>query len=317
MGFPQPDTGAVTEDAGIVGGFLTATDDINFGPFFNNDAGQWTAETISGAYGSTLVIDDDGVWTYSANNANASIQALNTGETLTEVFTATSTNGTSTITITINGTDEPPCFVAGTLIDTPNGPRPIEDLRAGDQVITRDNGIQRISWAGSRDIQLGIGSKFDALQPIRVSKGSLGPGLPDRDLWFSPMHRLLIKDPTVSLITGSNEVFCAAKHLVNGQTIVKETRSNVCYHHLMFEEHQVLVSSGCDSESFYPGAIGLDGFEDETREEVLGLFPELRTLPDNYGRLARQVVKKYEANLIRERFTPAQVFWNNLINRAA
>jgi hypothetical protein len=131
------------------------------------------------------------------------------------------------------------------------------------------------------------------------------------------MHRLLIKDPTVSLITGSNEVFCAAKHLVNGQTIVKETRSNVCYHHLMFEEHQVLVSSGYDSESFYPGAIGLDGFEDETREEVLGLFPELRTLPDNYGRLARQVVKKHEANLIRERFTPAQVFWNNLINRAA
>ena len=44
MGFPQPDTGAVTEDAGIVGGFLTATGDINFGPFFNNDAGQWTAE---------------------------------------------------------------------------------------------------------------------------------------------------------------------------------------------------------------------------------------------------------------------------------
>lgn len=145
MGFPQPDTGAVTEDAGIVGGFLTATGDINFGPFFNNDAGQWTAETISGAYGSTLVIDDDGVWTYRANNAKASTQALNMGETLTEVFTATSTNGTSTITITINGTDEPPCFVAGTLIDTPYGPRPIEDLRAGDQVITRDNGIQRIS----------------------------------------------------------------------------------------------------------------------------------------------------------------------------
>ena len=85
----------------------------------------------------------------------------------------------------------------------------------------------------------------------------------------------------------------------------------------MFEEHQVLVSSGCDSESFYPGAIGLDGFEDKTREEVLGLFPELRVLLENYGRLARPVVKKHEANLVRERFTPAQVFWNNLINRAA
>ena len=119
MGFPQPDTGAVIEDVGIVGGFPTTTGDINFGPFFNNDAGQWTAETISGAYGSTLVINDDGVWSYSANNVNASIQALDTGDTPTEIFTATSTNGTSTITITINGADEAPCFVSGTLIDTP------------------------------------------------------------------------------------------------------------------------------------------------------------------------------------------------------
>ena len=131
------------------------------------------------------------------------------------------------------------------------------------------------------------------------------------------MQRLLIKDPTVYLITGSNAVFCATKHLVNGQTIVKGTRSNDCYHHLMFEEHQILISSGYDSESFYPGAIGLDGFEDETFEEVLGLFPELRTLPDSCGRLARQVVKKHEANLIRDHFTPAKVFWNNLIKRAA
>ena len=81
MGFPQQDTGAVTEDVGNVGGFPTTTGDINFGPFFNNDAGQWRAETISGAYSSTLVIDDDGVWSYSANKANASIQALDTGDT--------------------------------------------------------------------------------------------------------------------------------------------------------------------------------------------------------------------------------------------
>ena len=138
MGFPQPDTGAVTEDAGIVGSFLTATGDINFGPFFNYEAGQWTAETISGVYGSTLVIDDDGVWTYSANNANASIQALNTGETLTVVFIATSTNGTSTITL--KGTDEAPRFVAGTLINTPTAHanrRPVR-RRSG---YNPDNGI--------------------------------------------------------------------------------------------------------------------------------------------------------------------------------
>ncbi|MFN6977544.1 MAG: Hint domain-containing protein, partial [Gemmobacter sp.] len=41
-----------------------------------------------------------------------------------------------------------PCFTPGTLIATPRGERPIEDLKAGDKVITRDNGIQEIRWIG-------------------------------------------------------------------------------------------------------------------------------------------------------------------------
>ena len=40
MGFPMPDTGAVTEDSGVVGGLLTVSGDADFGPFLNGDAGQ-------------------------------------------------------------------------------------------------------------------------------------------------------------------------------------------------------------------------------------------------------------------------------------
>ena len=40
MDFPQPDTGTITEDVGIVGGFLSTSGNIDFGPFFNNDAGN-------------------------------------------------------------------------------------------------------------------------------------------------------------------------------------------------------------------------------------------------------------------------------------
>jgi len=35
-----------------------------------------------------------------------------------------------------------PCFTPGTLIATPQGERRVKDLREGDRVITRDNGIQ-------------------------------------------------------------------------------------------------------------------------------------------------------------------------------
>lgn len=306
MGLPQPDMGAVTEDVGVAGGFITATGDADFGPFFNNDAGQWTAQTISGAYGSQLVIDSDGVWTYTADNSNATIQALDTGDTLTEVFTVNSTQGTTTITITINGTDEPPCFVSGTLIDTPFGPRPVEELRAGDEVLTRDNGVQRIAWAGSRDLTLDASRDNDSLQPIRLRKDSLGPGLPDRDLLLSPMHRVLMQGPLVSLMTGHEEVLCALRHLVNGVSILREQQRHVRYHHLLFETHQVLLSHGCASESFYPGPVGLNGFGDATRQEVLHLFPELRSLPESYGPLARPEARGFEARCLQKALLPLQ-----------
>lgn len=315
MGFPQPDTGSAAEDAGLVGGFLTTSGDINLGPFFNNDAGHWTAQTISGTYGSTLEIDKDGIWRYTADNSHASIQALNAGDSLTEVFTVTSVRGTSTITITIDGADEPPCFVSGTMIDTPYGPRPIETLQAGDQVLTRDNGVQTISWIGSREISLA--PENDKLRPIRITKGALGPNLPDRDLLLSPKHRLLITDPVLSLVTGCDEVLCAAKNLINGQSIYAECATSVRYHHLLFETHQVLSSSGCCSESFYPGQIGLESFQDQAREEVFGLFPELRALPQSFGPTARPIAKRHEAALIREHYEPAQVFWKMMKRHAA
>ena len=55
---------------------------------------------------------------------------------------------TGTLTFT-NIENVIPCFTPGTLIATPQGEVPVEELKAGDQIITRDNGIQEIRWTGS------------------------------------------------------------------------------------------------------------------------------------------------------------------------
>lgn len=39
------------------------------------------------------------------------------------------------------------CFAAGTMIRTARGERPVEKLRVGDLVVTRDNGLQPLAWA--------------------------------------------------------------------------------------------------------------------------------------------------------------------------
>ena len=41
-------------------------------------------------------------------------------------------------------------FTHGTRIDTPDGPRPVEALAAGDLVTTLDNGSQPVRWTGRR-----------------------------------------------------------------------------------------------------------------------------------------------------------------------
>lgn len=301
MGVPVPSTGTVTEDVAVSGsGYLTATGDINF--WLGSDAGAWTPGTFTGTYGS-LTINRDGVWSYRALNAQPSIQALDSGDTLTEVFNVNSTGGASTVTITIQGTDEPPCFTRGTLIETPRGPRRVEDLRPGDLVLTRDDGPQPIRWVGSR--RLDLGPQDADLRPVVLRAGAFGPGIPSRDLAVSPMHRLLLGGASTQLLFARDEVLVPARHLINDRTILWGQASRVEYFHLLFDRHQVVYSQNCATESFYPGGVGLDGFDAATRDEVLALFPELRSLPGRYGDTAREVLKSHEARLLGALLAPA------------
>ena len=87
------------------------------------------------------------------------------------------------------------CFVQGTLIATPRGEKPIEYLKPGDQVITRDNGVQDIRWIGSRHIGWKTLSANPHLKPVVIRWGALDWGAPAHDLFVSPNHRILVRDP--------------------------------------------------------------------------------------------------------------------------
>ena len=49
----------------------------------------------------------DGVWTYTVDDANSAVQALNVGDKLTDSFTVTTIDGTpQVVTVTINGAND-------------------------------------------------------------------------------------------------------------------------------------------------------------------------------------------------------------------
>lgn len=192
-----------------------------------------------------------------------------------------------------------PCFTPGTRIATPRGEVPVEALREGDKVLTRDNGIQEIRWIGSRSMTAPELSAAPNLRPILVRAGSLGGGLPERDMLVSPQHRMLVTGQAAQLYFGESEVLVAAKHLTGtkGIEVAKRVPTNI---HFMFDRHEVVLSDGAWTESFQPGDMTLGALGAEARAEILALFPELET---RVGRsvyaAARRTLKAHEARLLQ------------------
>ena len=182
------------------------------------------------------------------------------------------------------------CFGKGTRVATPYGPRRVEDLKLGDMVLTLDHGPQPLRWIGARNVPA-----LGRFAPIEIAKGALGNS---DTLIVSPQHRMLLKGWQAEMHFGTSEVFAAAKHLINDNTIRPRVGGFVTYYHLMFDAHEVIFAEGAASESFHVSDCSLTGVADAARDELFGLFPELRALPSGHGDTARKCLKAHEAGLL-------------------
>lgn len=192
------------------------------------------------------------------------------------------------------------CFTPGTGIATMQGERPIEDLKVGDRVFTRDNGAQEIRWIGRKKITLGAGTLSQRLQPILIRKGALGYGLPERNTLVSPNHRVLLSNSLAQLYFNESEVLVAAKHLVGMSGIEHWVTSEIEYVHFLCDRHEIVLSNSAWTETFQPGDYSLSGLGDPQREEIFRLFPELKSQAKTSSfSAARRSLKRYEAELMR------------------
>ena len=113
----------VTEDTSLTdsGNVITDNDGDGADSDVDNDSLNITAIdgttanvgiTVAGTYGS-VVINSNGTYTYTLANSNANVEALDTGESVTDTFTYTLSDGeggfsTATLTIDIDGTNDAP-----------------------------------------------------------------------------------------------------------------------------------------------------------------------------------------------------------------
>ena len=165
------------------------------------------------------------------------------------------------------------CFVKGAGVLTPMGERAVESLRPGDLVWTLHNGMRPL-----RAVHVNRLSRRDLtdnpnLSPVRFLPGALGPNHPKRQMWLSPQHRVLIQSPIVTRMIGQGEVLVPAATLTACDGVDKVAPENgVTYVHLVFDAHEVVMSDGLLSESFYPGTQAMRALPAVLQREYRAIF---------------------------------------------
>lgn len=198
-----------------------------------------------------------------------------------------------------------PCFLAGTLIDTPDGPRAVQDLRVGDLVLTLDNGPQPVRWIGRSQVD-GTGD----LAPVCIRAGTFGN---TRDLHVSPNHRVLVRSSQAELLFGTSEVLVAAKFLIDGETVTTAPRPVADYLHLMLDNHELVASDGVLSETLFAGPVALQALPEAARAELRAIFPDIDTAGH---RLARADLTRQEARMLVAAPAVAHGFSDNTAHHA-
>jgi len=238
-------TGTVTIDAGstlTVTGTIASTETIVFtGSTGELDiAASGAAGTISGLTAGNIIsitgatasgISVSGSVLQITTSTGTTSLTLNTSAYDTTRFSFTNVSGNTQIANTI-------CYLRGTKILTESGEIAIEDLRAGDRLVTRFGGLRPLQWVGRQRFNGRFLGQTNA--PVCFHAGSIADNVPSRDLYVSPAHSMVIDDHLVG-----------ACLLVNGVTITQTATDQIVdYFHLDFGVHDCVIADGAWSETY-------------------------------------------------------------------
>lgn len=133
-------------------------------------------------------------------------------------------------------------FSRGTQVTMASGAQaPIEELRVGDMILTRNDGPRPLRWIGAATVR--AAGEF---APVRIRAGALNN---TGDLTVSPESRLFIYQRSDTLGAGRHEVLVRARHLVNGDTVIRQRGGFIDYFQLLFDDHQIIYAEGIATET--------------------------------------------------------------------
>lgn len=212
-----------------------ATNNILQNPSFNVSfiSGTWTVTFV---HATNAALNHQVTGLTSADTGAIGAPA---GDYSSIVFTASSGDGGYMAIQSL--TAEIVCFLKGTGIATPDGRVAVEDLRPGDRVLLADGRSTEVKWVGALDVDTRL-THPAKVNPICITAGALGGGLPERDLYVSAEHAIEIDGTLYN-----------AGALVNGETIYRKAqmpKEGFTYYHIETEAHELLLAEGVAAESY-------------------------------------------------------------------
>jgi hypothetical protein len=173
------------------------------------------------------------------------------------------------------------CFLRGTRIATARGERAVEALKIGEWVRTHSGALRPIKWIGRRHHRPGEVFEDPTLRPVCFRAGSLGDGLPIRELRVSSEHAMYV-----------DGLLVPAHALINGMGIVRDTGADeIDYYHIEFDSHDLVLAEGSPAESFA---------DDESRSTFDNAAEYHVLYPDTYQVPARFCAPRIEEGQLLE-----------------
>ncbi|MGL6210214.1 MAG: Hint domain-containing protein [Paracoccaceae bacterium] len=159
-------------------------------------------------------------------------------------------------------------FARGTQITLANGAqRSIEDLVAGDRVLTRDHGAQPVRWIGRATLRA-----VGAFAPVVIPAGVLGNA---GNLIVSQHHRMFLYQPQRAPDLPTAEVLVQARYLADDETIFIREGGFVDYFSLVFDHHEIIYAEGVPAESLMVTEATVSRLPPDLADDVRARFPGL------------------------------------------
>ena len=183
-------------------------------------------------------------------------------------------------------------FARGTLITLGDGRQhPIEALRPGDMVLTRDRGRQAVRWVGRATLRA-----VGAFAPVVIGKGVLGNA---GELVVSQHHRVFLYQRQRLPGLETSELLVQAKHLVDGDAVWQREGGFVDYFSLVFDNHEIIYAEGIPVESLMVNEATVTRLPPALAAEVQARFPGLRQVQHFGTEAGRQFLDQIGPDALR------------------